>query len=214
MDAVILAGGQGNRMGTDVPKPLVVVKGRTLIDYQIRYLRDKVDTIILALGYRADQVIDYVRKHYSSERIVFSVENEPLGTAGGLRKALQHVTTKYILVINCDDVTDIDVKSLEALNDDVICVAHPQLPFGRVIEKNGYAVFEEKPILNDWVSCGWYVLNTAELLKILPNKGSLEYDVFPKLKLRVYKHEGFWKTVNTKKDIIEFEKSELPDKLS
>ena len=68
-------------------------------------------------------------------------------------------------------------------------------------------------MLNIWVSCGWYFFNRAQILKYLPDKGSLEYDVFPKIKLRVFRHEGFWRTVNTKKDISEFEKVELPASL-
>ena len=92
-------------------------------------------------------------------------------------------------------------------------MAHPHLPFGRVLEKNGYAVFEEKPVLKDWVSCGWYVFNKQEMLNILPDKGMLEYEVFPKLKLRLFKHEGFWKPLNTRKDILEFEEIDLPDSL-
>jgi len=92
-------------------------------------------------------------------------------------------------------------------------VAHPQLPFGRILEKSGYAIFEEKPILKDWVSCGWYLLNRSEMLKILPDKGMLEYDVFPKIKLRLFKHEGFWRPLNTRKDVDEFEESELPEVL-
>jgi hypothetical protein len=48
------------------------------------------------------------------------------------------------------------------------------------------------------------------MLKSLPDKGMLEFDVFPEMKIRLFKHEGFWKTVNTQKDILEFEKIELP----
>jgi len=48
------------------------------------------------------------------------------------------------------------------------------------------------------------------MLKILPDKGMLEYDVFPKIRLRLYKHKGFWKTFNTQKDVEEFEEAELP----
>ena len=76
-----------------------------------------------------------------------------------------------------------------------------------MIEKDGYAIFDEKPELDDWVSCGWYVLKRDEMLDVLPDKGSIEKDVFPKIKLRVFRHKGFWKTVNTPKDIKEFEES-------
>ena len=97
--------------------------------------------------------------------------------------------------------------------ENTVCAAHPVLPFGCIKEREGYAVFEEKPTLDEWVSCGWYVLKRRELLDMLPEKGSIEYDIFPKLKLRIHKHTGFWATANSPKDITEFEKLEIPQVL-
>ena len=51
------------------------------------------------------------------------------------------------------------------------------------------------------------------MLKILPDKGMLEYDIFPKIKLRLFKHEGFWKPLNTRKDVEEFEENKVPASL-
>jgi NDP-sugar pyrophosphorylase family protein len=206
MDAVIIAGGKGNRMDDPKPKALVNVKGKTILAMQIEYLLGSgVDKIVLALGYKSDEIIDYIKTNYDSHQISWTIETNLMGTAGALKLALKKTTSDYVLVLNCDDLTDIDTKKILGLNENTIFAAHPQLPFGRIIDKNGYAEFDEKPILKDWVSCGWYLLNRAEMLKILPDIGMLEYDVFPKMKLRVYKHEGFWKPLNTKKDIIEFE---------
>jgi len=211
-DVVIIAGGKGSRLQSDMPKALVNAKGKPLIDYQLGYLLGShlVKNIVLALGYEANKVKDYVASNYNSSRIIFSVETEPLGTAGALKKALYETTTDHVLVLNCDDVTDIDIPKLVNFRENSICVAHPRLPFGRVIDRGGYASFEEKPMLNDWVSCGWYLFNRSELLSTLPDKGSLEYDVFPNLKLKVFKHEGFWNTINTDKEIAEFDAAELP----
>jgi NDP-sugar pyrophosphorylase family protein len=212
MDAVIIAGGEGNRMESKLPKALVAIKGKPILSYQINYLlKSGINKIILALGHKAEEVIDYIKKNYPNTQIDYTIEKELLGTAGGLKLALQKSDAEHVVVLNCDDLVDIDISKLEKEN--TICIAHPQLQFGRITEKDGYAVFEEKPMLDIWVSCGWYLFNRTEILKYLPDKGSLEYDVFPKIKLRVYKHEGFWKTANTKKDIIELEKTELPDVL-
>ncbi|HEB01435.1 MAG TPA: nucleotidyltransferase family protein [Candidatus Portnoybacteria bacterium] len=216
MDVIILAGGKGSRMENNLPKALVLVKGKPILALQLDYLlkSEKIDKIILAIGYQADKVIEYINSHYQSSPIDFSIEEEPLDTGGAVKKALAKTKTDYVLVLNCDDITDIDISKLAEFKENTICVAHPQLPFGRVTEKNGYALFEEKPILDDWVNCGWYLFKKAELMSHLPDKGSLEYEVFPKIKLRLYKHQGFWKTLNTKKDIEEFEKIDLPAALS
>jgi NDP-sugar pyrophosphorylase family protein len=211
MDAVIIAGGKGQRMEAMIPKALVVVKGKPLLAHQIDYLfKSGVKKIVLALGFKAEQVIDYIKSHYPNADIGYTIEKELLGTAGGLKLALSKTDSDYVIVLNCDDITDINPLKLQKIKENTICIAHPQLQFGRITEKKGYAVFEEKPMLDIWVSCGWYFFNRKQILKHLPDKGMLEFDVFPKIKLRVYKHEGFWRTVNTKKDISEFEKIELP----
>ena len=211
-EAIILAGGRGTRMEHELPKPLVPVKGKAILSYQLDYLLGSgvVSRVILSLGHRADEIAAFVRAHYPKAPIAYSVEREPLGTAGALRHAFVSAQSDRVLVLNADDVTDIDLRALAAGREHMLCVAHPRLPFGRVHERDGYAAFEEKPLLADWVSCGWYAFNRNGILPILPAKGSLEYDVFPLLKLRLYKHEGFWRTANGKKDIEEFEAAELP----
>ncbi|MDP7244831.1 MAG: NDP-sugar synthase [Flavobacteriales bacterium] len=212
MDAVIIAGGKGNRMEGDFPKALTIVKGKPIVARQIDYLlKSGIKKIILALGYKADEVIKYVKLNYPSAPLDYTIEEKLLGTAGGLKLALQKSESDYVVVLNCDDLVDIDLLKLQEKKENKICVAHPVLQFGRIHEKDGYAIFEERPLLDDWVSCGWYLFNREEILNYLPDKGMLEFDVFPKIKLRVYKHEGFWKTVNTRKDVIEFEEAELPD---
>ena len=211
MDAVIIAGGEGKRMGSELPKALIEAKGKPILAWQINYLfRSGIESIVLAIGYKADSIIGYIKQNYKNKPIEFTIEKSLLGTAGALKLAMQKCSSEFVVALNCDDLTDIDIKLLGKKSENTVCVAHPSLHFGRVTEKNGYAVFEEKPLLNDWVSCGWYLLNRKDMLEILPDKGMLEYDVFPKIKLRLHRHEGFWKTFNTKKDVDEFEKAELP----
>lgn len=211
MDAVIIAGGEGKRMGSELPKALIEAKGKPLLAWQIDYLLNSgIEKIVLAIGHKAESIVDYTMNNYSGKQVDFTIEKKLLGTAGAIKLALQKCSSEFVVVLNCDDLTDINMKKLEEKKENTICVAHPSLHFGRVAERNGYAVFEEKPVLKDWVSCGWYLLNRKEMLKILPDRGMLEYDIFPKIKLRLFKHVGFWKTFNTKKDVEEFGEVELP----
>lgn len=214
MDAIIIAGGKGSRMEIDVPKPLVVVRGKTLLEHQIDRLRASgaISQIILSLGHRAEEIVEFIRNRYPTDPPICSVETEYLGTAGGLKLAIGHATTPMVLALNSDDILDIDLELLSQCREHTICVAHPRLPFGRVKESDGFATFEEKPLLPDWVSVGWYVFDREQIAAYLPEKGSLEYDVFPKIKLRIFHHEGFWCPLNTKKDIDTFEKGEEPGK--
>lgn len=208
MDVIILAGGEGSRMKDSLPKSLVLAKGKPILAHQIDYLLkfDNINKIIFSLGYKGEEIKEYINLNYPSLNVGFSI-NEALGTAGAIKKALIEIPhTDQVLVFNGDNITNINLLELEKFKKNTICVAKRRSPFGKVIEKDGYAIFEEKPILPDWTSCGWYIFNEKDILKYLPDKGSLEYDVFPKLRLKIYKHDGFCWSLNTKKDIKEFEK--------
>ena len=216
MDAVILAGGKGTRMDNAAPKPLVMIGDKHLIQHQIDYILGKVDRIIVSTGYRAEEVEKFVQGlyprftdgKYCKSEIYFSRENESLGTAGGLKKALNMTVRDETIAFNCDDITDIPISRLEHIAENTICVANPTLSFGRVvINKDGYVdSFREKEKMDGfWVSCGWYkfIVNN-KFYDSLPDKGMLEFDVFPKMKLKAYLHTGFWKAINTRKDVEEF----------
>lgn len=209
MDAVILAGGKGTRMEREAPKALAQVKGKPILEWQLDYVLPQVDRAILSLGHRSHEVQEFVQNKYGDKNIVFSTEPHPSGTAGGLRLALEQTKSPFALVLNCDDLANISIPSLQELNHHTICVAHPRLPFGLVKEENGLARFAEKPLLKSWVSCGWYVFDVDRISAVLPRTGSLEYDVFPQLQLRIYRHTGFWQPLNSMKDIQEAESKEL-----
>jgi len=214
MNVILLAGGQGTRMEDPKPKPLVKAKGKPIIAYQLNYFLNSgvINKIILALGFRADEIIDFVNKNYADKPIEFSIEESPLGTGGAIKQALKKADSEFVIALNCDDLTDIDLNELSKIKENTICVTNPRLPFGRVVDDKGYARFEEKPLLKDmWVSLGWYLLNRKEMLDIIPDKASIEYDVYPKINLRMYKHTGYWQPLNSKKDIIEFENKDLPE---
>ncbi len=213
IDCIILAGGRGSRMSIDMPKALIPVKGKELISYQIEYLKDKVRKIIVCTGFKGEEVEQYLFDSYPELSITCIREEEPLGTAGAIKNAVCEVETDRVLVLNCDDVCDLNIEEMYNQNSgNVICVHNPQLPFG-IIDKNvkedeqimGKYKFLEKPVMKGlWSSCGWYILKT-DIIKHFPTKGSIEYNVFPKLDFDVYKHLGQWHTFNSPKDIETFE---------
>jgi NDP-sugar pyrophosphorylase family protein len=72
------------------------------------------------------------------------------------------------------------------------------------LEGNVVSGFREAPKLDEWVSCGIYVLGEEALLR-LPERGDHETSTFPELaaerRLHALRHEGIWLTVNTPKDL-------------
>jgi NDP-sugar pyrophosphorylase family protein len=206
MEAIILAGGMGKRLRPltkDIPKAMVPVNGVPLLEYQLRRLEKAgVDRIVLACGYKW-QVI----RNAFGKRFIYSVEKEPLGTAGAVNNALDKIDGKEFLVVNADDITDANLKELIKMGSNTTAVARFHSNFGIVeIRGNKIIKFQEKPLLPYWANVGLHILNKK--IKF-PPKGSLEYDVLPgiaaKGKLKVYKHRGFWMTVNTTKDLEEVE---------
>lgn len=218
LDAIVLAGGKGSRMDDELPKPLVDARGKAIIERQIDYLKDKVDRIILSLGLGFNQITEKIDNVYgNTPRILYSVEYVPLGTAGGLKRALDKTDADYLIVLNCDDIADVDISKLAQYKENTRCVKHPRLPYGLVeFDQDGYLRSVEKPVLEDrWASIGWYLFKRDGLEERLPDNGMLERDVFDAgiIKMRGYIHEGFWMALNSKKDIAEFEKASLPDSL-
>lgn len=212
MDVVMLAGGKGTRMEHPGPKCLAPARGKPILAWQLDYFLQHplVENIVLCLGYGADQVKNYLAKAYPDKPITYTVEEELLGTGGAFRLGLEKASSAFVFALNSDDITNIDLDALASMKHSAICVAHPRSDFGIVEEKEGFASYVEKPVLDHWVSVGWYVFNRKELLAMLPAKGSLEYEVLPKLKLKVFYHEGFWYPVNSKKQIKAFEAADLP----
>jgi len=112
MKAMLLAAGRGERMKplTDhLPKPLISVGTKTLIENNIERLRQAgIKEIIINVSYRADQIINYIGDgRRFGVHIAYSKEpNNPLGTGGGILKALSFFEGKPFLVLNSDVWTD------------------------------------------------------------------------------------------------------------
>ncbi len=105
--AMIMAAGFGTRMRPltdDRPKPLVELRGRTLLDHALdRLVAAGVTMVVINLHYRAQQVKDHLAKRRDIE-IRYSMEEEILGTGGGVVKALPNFDGEPFFVLNSDSV--------------------------------------------------------------------------------------------------------------
>jgi NDP-sugar pyrophosphorylase family protein len=215
MEALLLAGGKAERLGEaaqGLPKPLVPIAGFPLAEYAVaRLVRAGVTRVIVAC--RAGQEGAFVNALAGlGAEIVPVGEQEPLGRGGGLRLAASHRTESgSVIAANGDELLDVDFESLLRQHADssaaatIVC-AQVRSPFGVVdLEEDGVVTgFREAPLLEQWVNSGVYVLG-VEALERLPEKGDHEQSTFPELaaegKLRGFRHEGVWLTVNTPKDL-------------
>jgi MurNAc alpha-1-phosphate uridylyltransferase len=104
---MIMAAGFGTRMRPltdDRPKPLVTVAGRTLLDHALdRLVASGVTMVVINLHYRAEQVREHLAKRRDID-IRYSMEDEILGTGGGVVKALPQFGGESFFILNSDSV--------------------------------------------------------------------------------------------------------------
>lgn len=113
--AVVLAGGLGTRLRTavnTVPKPMAPINGRPFLEYLMDYwIGQGVKHFILSVGYKKDTIIDYFSSNYRSAKLSYVIEDEPLGTGGGLLQAAQGLSEPFIL-LNGDTFFEVSLLKL------------------------------------------------------------------------------------------------------
>ena len=223
--AIILAGGKGERLRplTDkVPKPMVDILGRPLVEYQVLLLVDQgVEHIVFSCGYKSEVIKNYFKDGSKwGIKIDYAMEDKPLGRGGAFKNALQFIPEDVDLVYgsNGDEVIAESLEPMIELHKSknamaTIFTVQLVSPFGIVeMDKNSKVTgFREKPVLPHWVSAGVYILN-RQCIELFPDVGDHETEVFPDLvsKGKVYAYKGnYWGTVNTIKELNKLV-SELP----
>ena len=120
-EAIILAGGLGTRLRDavpELPKCMAPVLAKPFIGYVIDYLyKQGVLRFIFSLGYKSELLEQYLNTQYSNLDIVFSVEEEPLGTGGAIRLACPLVKGTDVFVLNGDTFFKIDFSRLASFHE-------------------------------------------------------------------------------------------------
>jgi NDP-sugar pyrophosphorylase family protein len=214
VEAIILAGGKAERLGEAAggrPKALVELAGRPLAAYQVEQLAAAGVTRVLVSCAAGQAGAFEAALNGIGPDVVAVPEPEALGRGGGIRYAAQARREQGdIFALNGDELVDVDLSQLLALHRDreaaaTITVVPLRSPFGVVdLDDDLVTGFREAPRLDQWVSCGIYVLG-EDALERFPERGDHETSTFPDLaaqgRLRALQHEGVWLTVNTPKDL-------------
>lgn len=172
---VIMAGGLGTRLDKltrDVPKPMLKVGSRPLLETIVRGYADQgFKRFYFAVNYKADQI----ESHFGDGsalgvEVVYLREEERMGTAGAL-SLLPELPTVPVIVTNADVLTKQDYghmidQHVDSGADATMAVRdyEMQVPFGVVRERDGLIEsIEEKPVQRYVVSAGMYVLSSSVL---------------------------------------------------
>ena len=123
MKAMILAAGRGQRMGSltmHKPKPLTILNGRTLIEYNLlRIIKADIKEVIINLSWLGDQIRDYLGdgKKWDINIRYIDEGSKMLGTGGGVLNALSILGDDPFWLVNSDIYTNYEIDRNIKLND-------------------------------------------------------------------------------------------------
>ncbi|RHZ76806.1 hypothetical protein Glove_192g12 [Diversispora epigaea] len=226
MKALILVGGFGTRLRPltlTLPKPLVEFCNKPMILHQIEGLvKAGVTDIVLAVNYRPEIMVDLL-KNYEEKykvKITFSVETEPLGTAGplALAKEILAKDKSPFFVLNSDIICEFPFEQLRDFhgahkNEGTIVVTKVNEPskYGVIVNRRDSTLIErfvEKPaeFVSNKINAGIYIFTPDILDRIELKPTSIEKEIFPKMatdsQLHAFDLEGFWMDVGQPKDFL------------
>lgn len=105
MQAVILAAGRGTRMKeltTGIPKPMLEVDGKTLLEHKFDSLPSIVDEVILIVGYQKEKIQEKFGKEFQGKQIKYVMQNMLDGTMGALACAKDILHDRFFILMGDD----------------------------------------------------------------------------------------------------------------
>ncbi len=193
---LILAGGLGTRLSgviPKVPKPMAPIAGVPFLEYQIKFLKAQGFRRFTLLTGHLSEIIENHFKNGSHLDVCidYSIEKEPLGTGGAIRRAIESTepSETNFLVLNGDSLFTADVKRFLTLSQNQTSLAlkysHNLSRFGSVEIDSDLMIskFNEKSsdARDGYINAGLYHIRREDL-DILPlGKSSIEKDVFEPL---------------------------------
>lgn len=194
-EAIILAGGLGTRLRSvvpDLPKCMAPVDGKPFLTFVINHLRRHgIKHFIFSLGYKSEAIVEFLEKDFPTLFFKTSIEEEPLGTGGAIKKACGLAKDNCLLIANGDTLFKIDVELLAGIHtlSGAACSLSlkPMKNFDRygVVEIDNREIiqsFKEKQFYESgFINGGVYALHKYKFLQEdLPEKFSFEKDYLEK----------------------------------
>jgi len=215
MQAVVLAGGQGKRLQPltqNIPKPLVTVDGKPLLQYVLEVLVPHVEEFIIVTGYKGEKIRERFGKTYKNIPITYVEQKERLGTGHALMLCKKNIRDSFILMY-ADEIVDKDAVTQ--------LIQHPAAALAfRSDTPENFGVFtvsktmlltdvEEKPVSpkSDLVSAAAFKLTTDIFNHYPPPEKRGEYylsDMLPnylKEQPMYVVVARYWFTINRPEDV-------------
>ena len=196
MQAIILCGGLATRLGEaakTVPKILLEIAGKTVLEWQIQLLKDAgVTETVLASGHLHDVLYEQVGDNYAGIRIRYAKEEKRLGTGGAILNAMEQIDTSPFFVLNGDIlIAGFSLREMldrfhQGMAGVLLSVHVPDIrPYGEIVSDSDGKILdfrEKQPIHRAGYVNGAVYLFDQSIAGAFP-KGqetfSMERDVFP-----------------------------------
>src|SRR3989338_4759272 len=216
MQVVVLCGGKGTRLSEyteKIPKPLIEVGNKPILWHVLQlYKSFGYNEFIFCLGYKGDKIKQYFKK-IKNVKIHFEDTGLDTNKAGRIKMVKHLIKDDDFFVTYGDDLSDVNISKLydfHKKNKKIVTLTAINLvsPFGILeFNKKGNLIgFKEKPVLGYFMNGGFYVFN-KKIFSYMRKNYDLEKETFAELakanQIAAFKHKGFWKSMNTLKDVIE-----------
>jgi len=220
LTCLILAGGKGTRLRPithSIPKPLVKVAGKAIIDYSVEHcLYHKVKNFIILSGYLSDKVASHFNSTPLNESAKLDViDSGDVDIIYRIKNAIPSIKTKYFIILYGDTICDVnidDILKFHKSHNSVATMATWQMRsnFGVIdSDDSGMVVnYREKPKMNIWMNIGYIILSTDKINDIYNFDSFQEFlkGLVESKNIYAYKHNGFHYTVNNVSELQDAEK--------
>lgn len=216
IDAVLMAGGKGERLRpltNEIPKPLLKIGEKCIIDYNINLLaRNGISNITVTTNYLSEKLEEHFSEEVSGVNVKCLKEPRRLGTIGSL-KLVKEFHNDTILVMNSDLLTSINLEEFYLSHADsgaALSVATipyvVSVPYAILKTENDIIVgLEEKPTYNYFANAGMYLLN-KDMVNLIPEDeyfdatDLMEKIIENNLKVNQYPINGTWIDIGSPDD--------------
>lgn len=213
MEVVILCGGMGTRAYPHtqrIPKALMEINGRPIVEEVMRiYAAQGYRDFLLSCGYLKEAIFEHFRDAQLEWNVRCIDTGDDADTGDRVYRLREHLGATFH-VTYCDGLGDIDIAALVAFHRahggfGTVTATRLRSQYGLIYADGGGVVtgFDEKPVLPDyWINSGFFVLDHGVFDDWRGR--NLEREVLPALAerqaLHMYKHLGFWRSMDTYKD--------------
>lgn len=215
MKAVILAGGYGTRISEEThlkPKPMIEIGGKPIIWHIMkRYSTYGIKEFVICSGYMSNVIEDYFKEKIEDWEVKVIDTGKNTMTGGRLKKIEKYVKNETFCFTYGDSLNNANISNIIKFHKNkrklaTVTTCHPPEKYGVLkLENDRVVSFEEKPeSSNKWVNAGYFVLE-PKIFELIKNDSTVwEEEPMKKLvsknQLVAFKHEGFYKSMDTVSD--------------